>query len=50
MTKKMRQLSAAVVMLVRSAVSAAMVVIFLVSSALAFDPTDLQKLKDTNVC
>ena len=43
-------MSAEIVMLARSAVSAAMVVTLLASSALAFDPDDLQKLKDTGSC
>ena len=46
----MRLLSAAVVMLGRISVAAAVAVILLASTTLAFDPDDLKKLKETNKC
>jgi uncharacterized protein YjbI with pentapeptide repeats len=48
--KEMRLLSAAFVMLLRTAVTALVVVTLSTSSALAFDPTDLKKLMETKEC
>ena len=46
----MRLVATKLVMLVRSTLGAKMVVTLLASSALAFDPADLKKLKETTEC
>ena len=47
---KIRLMSVAMVMMMKSAACVTMAVTLLASSALAFDPPDLKKLKKTNEC